>query len=139
MATSLLDYLKENGYKADEKRNTLREYDTPTIEFYKSGQARLRGMGELVLDYLVYHCTDNGIELFICKDEEEMKSTAGAMNWRTCRTATGKAPNIRVGKPAEDFFEHIATITPDNCKETQAGAVAWGKATVEGKKILWEK
>ena len=139
MAQSLIEFLQANGYTPDKKRTTAREYNEPTIEFYKSGQARLRGMENETLKYLVYHTTESGIEIFICEDKNEMKTTADAMKWRTCETTTGGDPNIRVGKPAVDFFDYLKSERPDNVIETRAGSVAWDTASTDGKRIAWEK
>lgn len=137
-ASALLEMLKQQGYKAEEKRTTLREYPEPVIEFYKSGQARLRGMGKLSLEYLVYHVSDNGIELFVADSKAEMLEVKNAFNWRTCMTATGKTPNIRIGEQATAFYNQIVKKKPENSSITDNGGVAWDKLSVEDKRISWE-
>lgn len=136
--SSLLEYLNANGYTPETKKTTARDYPEPTIEFYASGQARLRGMDNDTLKYLAYHTTDNGIELFICEDKEEMKQVAQAFNWRTCETSNG-APNIRVGKPAQRFYDYIKGQKPDNTIENRSGKVAWDTLDVEDKKLTWQE
>lgn len=138
MAQSLLEYLQANGYSKEEKRTTAREYNEPTIEFYKSGQARLRGIDDETLKFLVYHVNDNGIELFTCESKDEMVNTSKAMNWRTCETSQGD-PNVRVGSKATDFYNYIKETKPENHIETRAGAVAWDALEIDGKKIAWNK
>lgn len=141
MATSnnsLLEYLKSQGYEKQEKKETLREYPEPTIEFYASGQARLRGMKNETLAFLVWHITADGVEIFKCESETEMLETAKALNWHRTATKEGKAPNMRMSE-AKQFYEIVKERKPEQHAETLAGKVAWESVSVDGKRITWEK
>lgn len=133
---SLLDFLVNEGVVKETKSKTLREYDEPTIEFYKSGQARLRGIEGDKVSHLLYKVNDNGIELFSCGSSEEVKEINKTLasrkleTMRVCETSSGD-PNIRVGKKATDFFNYIKQHKPQNCQENRAGSVAWDKLEVE--------
>jgi len=142
MATSLLEFLNANGYEKVEKRTTAREYHEPTIEFYKSGQARLRGINNETLKFLVYNVNETGIQIFTAKNKEQMVEAARAKGYRTCETSQGD-PNIRVGHKATDFYNYLKDTKPENHIETRAGAVAWDVLDTAGDEtasvFTWEK
>lgn len=132
--SNLLDFLKSEGVVKETTAKTLREYDEPTIEFYKSGQARVRGIAGNKVGHLLYKVSSTGIKLYPMENSETLKAfndylkKQGMETLRVCETSEGKGdPNIRVGKKATDFFNYIKKTNPENCQENRAGSVAWDK------------
>lgn len=135
-AQALIELLEAQGYtQGGEKRNTLREYKEPTIEFYASGAARLRGFNGVSLAHLVYHVDDNGIDINIVSDKEttayvKKKMGGEANGWHTTNTTKAEDPQLKAAGAFKRWYKIVSEARPQNTRETNAGMVVFDTAEI---------
>lgn len=125
----LLDILTAQGVQGT-KRTTLREYNEPTIELYKGGGVRIRGVeGVDNTTPLVFTFTENGIKLFTAASKEQAREIAKKLNLQVhCSEVAGDV-NIK-SVASIKFFNHIEEHDPAKVEYKGDKAVARDKLSV---------
>ena len=100
MLNDLLTIINEQGITASESR-TAKHYDKPTLEVYKSGGLRIRGLEpeqvERVKQACYYDITGDTLKLFTTETTEQAKQIKAKLNrGHTYTTKQNGDPNISV-------------------------------------------
>lgn len=132
-SVDLMELLKSQGIQQGEKKRTAKNYTEPTIEFYKSGGVRLRGVSkELASRPLVFKVTAQGILFFTAETSAQAKATAEQMGIQAYTGKERENPNIKLGASiTQGFYQNIKAHSPDMVKETGNGGVASAPLSVE--------
>lgn len=133
-AFNLNAFLTDNGF-ANGKKSTTRIVDKPTIEFYRGGGVRIRGVSGLLRSAAIYKVTDNGIVFIFSDDREGMKKTASEIKARIHAPEINKGgvPNIKFSG-SKRFFEKLEEINAEKyCDYSASKAHAHDDITVEVK------